>query len=180
MKRTFFIILGVGILVLFILLFALYLTDRGAMEKINNFEECADHGYPIMESYPRQCRTPDGRLFVEEIVIDDSELEKIRITSPSPFEEITSPYIVRGEARGTWFFEASFPVKLLDSSGNVIYSSFATALNDWMTEDFVPFEATLEFEKPEDSTGILVLEKDNPSGLEEHADSVEVQVRFGD
>lgn len=33
---------------------------------IANFEECAEAGYPVMESFPRQCRTPDGRLFVEE------------------------------------------------------------------------------------------------------------------
>lgn len=34
---------------------------------ISNFEECAAAGNPVMESYPRQCRTEDGRLFVEEI-----------------------------------------------------------------------------------------------------------------
>ncbi len=34
---------------------------------ISNFEECAAAGNPVMESYPRQCRTKDGRLFVEEI-----------------------------------------------------------------------------------------------------------------
>jgi eight-cysteine-cluster-containing protein len=38
-------------------------------ENINTFEECVDAGLPVMESYPRQCRTPDGRTFVE--VIDD-------------------------------------------------------------------------------------------------------------
>ena len=40
-----------------------------AMESssINNFEECAAAGNPVMESYPRQCRTPDGKHFVEEI-----------------------------------------------------------------------------------------------------------------
>ncbi|HEY4522530.1 MAG TPA: hypothetical protein VJH91_02765 [Candidatus Paceibacterota bacterium] len=30
---------------------------------VNSFEECALAGYPIMESYPEQCRTPDGRTF---------------------------------------------------------------------------------------------------------------------
>lgn len=35
--------------------------------KITTFQQCADAGYPIMESYPRQCRTPDGRMFREEI-----------------------------------------------------------------------------------------------------------------
>lgn len=40
--------------------------DRGD-QNINSFEECADAGYPIMESYPEQCRTPDGRNFVREV-----------------------------------------------------------------------------------------------------------------
>lgn len=34
--------------------------------EILSFEECAKAGYPIMESYPRQCRA-DGTTFVEEI-----------------------------------------------------------------------------------------------------------------
>lgn len=34
---------------------------------INSFEECAAAGYPIMESYPEQCRTPDGENFVRNI-----------------------------------------------------------------------------------------------------------------
>lgn len=33
---------------------------------ITNFAQCAAVGYPIMESYPRQCRTPEGVTFVEE------------------------------------------------------------------------------------------------------------------
>ena len=34
---------------------------------VSTFEECAAAGNPVMESYPRQCRSEDGRLFVEEI-----------------------------------------------------------------------------------------------------------------
>ncbi|MBD3304301.1 DUF333 domain-containing protein [Candidatus Woesearchaeota archaeon] len=33
--------------------------------KITNFAQCVDAGYPVMESHPRQCRTPDGRIFKE-------------------------------------------------------------------------------------------------------------------
>lgn len=36
-------------------------------DKITNFEECARAGNPVGESYPRQCWTPDGRHFIEEI-----------------------------------------------------------------------------------------------------------------
>lgn len=35
----------------------------------DSFNDCASAGFPIMESYPRQCRMPDGRVFVEEIVV---------------------------------------------------------------------------------------------------------------
>ncbi|MCH6586159.1 MAG: PQQ-dependent sugar dehydrogenase [Thaumarchaeota archaeon] len=34
---------------------------------INSFEDCVADGNPVMESYPRQCRTEDGKHFVEEI-----------------------------------------------------------------------------------------------------------------
>jgi len=34
---------------------------------IQSFEECAAAGNPVMESYPRQCRTADGKHFVEII-----------------------------------------------------------------------------------------------------------------
>lgn len=34
---------------------------------ITNFEECKNAGYPIMESYPEQCNTPNGMHFVREI-----------------------------------------------------------------------------------------------------------------
>jgi len=34
---------------------------------IDSFEECASAGNPVMESHPRQCRTVDGKHFVEKI-----------------------------------------------------------------------------------------------------------------
>ena len=37
------------------------------VESITNFEECIAAGNPAMESYPRQCRTEDGKHFVEII-----------------------------------------------------------------------------------------------------------------
>lgn len=37
------------------------------MPDIYRFEQCIKAGNPIIESYPRQCRTLDGRHFIEEI-----------------------------------------------------------------------------------------------------------------
>jgi hypothetical protein len=36
-------------------------------EDVTNFQECVNAGNLIMESYPRQCRTTDGKHFVESI-----------------------------------------------------------------------------------------------------------------
>ncbi|MGC9310308.1 MAG: hypothetical protein ACP5E4_01135 [Candidatus Aenigmatarchaeota archaeon] len=35
--------------------------------EISSFEECVEAGYPVMESYPRRCMTPDGRSFTESL-----------------------------------------------------------------------------------------------------------------
>lgn len=34
---------------------------------INSFDDCVEAGNPIMESYPMQCRTPDGHIYVQAI-----------------------------------------------------------------------------------------------------------------
>lgn len=48
--------------------FGLSWDKKSPMQKVTNFEECARAGYPVGESYPRQCWAPDGRHFVEDIV----------------------------------------------------------------------------------------------------------------
>ena len=104
--------------------------------------------------------------------------DQIRVTKPQPNQLVESPLMIEGEARGTWFFEATFPVKLLDANGDVITTYFAQAQGEWMTEDFVLFKAQLIFEKPVTDTGVLILEKDNPSGLTENDANIEIPVSF--
>ena len=145
---------------------------------INNFKECVSAGYPVLESYPRQCKTPDGKSFTEDI---GNELEKsdlIKIDNPRPNQIIESPLFVKGEARGNWYFEASFPAKLFDDNGFLLGITPAQALGNWMTEDFVPFNVILPFAVPSTSKGRLILEKDNPSGLPEYANELRIPVYF--
>lgn len=102
---------------------------------------------------------------------------------PLPESVVTSPLKVSGMARGFWFFEADFPVYLTDWDGRIIAQGIATAQREWMTEDFVPFIAVLEFDVPPGpgearNRGTLILQKDNPSGLPEHDDAREITVYF--
>ena len=45
-----------------------------------------------------------------------------------------------------------------------------------MTEDFVPFGATIEFESPAVQKGTLLLKRDNPSGLPENDEEFRIPV----
>ena len=112
---------------------------------VDSFDSCVAAGNPIMESYPQQCRAADGTLFVEDIGNELDKLDLIRVDSPRPNAVIQSPLQIQGEARGTWFFEADFPIELLDAEGQVIGMAIATAQGEWMTEEFVPFTASLTF-----------------------------------
>lgn len=114
-------------------------------------------------------------------VTQDGPVNKrpITLSAPQSGQAIETPLAIEGSARGNWFFEASFPVELQDADGNLIASTAAQAQGDWMTEDFVPFRATLDFSAPKTETGFLVLKKDNPSGLPENDDEFMVPVKFG-
>lgn len=100
----------------------------------------------------------------------------IFVDNPKANETIQSSYVVSGQARGSWFFEASFPIKLLDKNGRIIAQAIAQAKGDWMTENFVPFEANLEFFVDNDQEATLVLQKDNPSGLPENNAKIEIPI----
>lgn len=103
----------------------------------------------------------------------------ITLSEPLQESKISSPVTISGEARGNWFFEATFPVVLTNWNGLIIAEGYATAQSDWMTEEFVPFTATLTFDKPDyGERGFLILQKANPSGLSEHDDALEITVFF--
>lgn len=144
---------------------------------INSFEECVVAGNQVMESYPRQC-SANGRVFIEEVGNEVEKIDLIRINNPRPNQLIISPLVVIGEARGIWYFEADFPVRLLDANENEIAVGFLTAVNDWMTEEFVEFQGEITFDYPQTDTGSLILEKANPSGLPENEDELRIPVRF--
>jgi subtilisin family serine protease len=115
----------------------------------------------------------------------DEKAGRIVITSPSPDGVIKSPLLITGVARGEWYFEARFPVTLVDWNGLIIADGYATAGGDWNTEDFVPFSATLEFVSPYKEgdpdfmkKGALIFQRNNVSGLPEHDEALEVPVSF--
>ena len=148
--------------------------DMGAID----FDSCVAEGNPVMESYPEQCRAKNGKTFARDIGNELEKTDLIMSASPRPGDTITTPLIVIGQARGYWFFEASFPVYVLNDKNEILGVSFATADDEWMTENFVPYSGEVRFDQKGAKSGFVVLKKDNPSGLPEHDDELRIPVKF--
>ncbi len=118
----------------------------------------------------------DWRAFPENIKVE--EKEEINLVSPKPYERVEMPLEIKGQARGTWFFEASFPLKLVDRSGNILLSSYIMTDEEWMTEELIEFEAEITSDRVIEGTVLsyLILEKANPSGLPENADQLSIPI----
>ncbi|MFH1670737.1 MAG: Gmad2 immunoglobulin-like domain-containing protein [Patescibacteria group bacterium] len=145
---------------------------------IESFDDCVTAGNPVMESYPQQCRTKDGRLFVQDIGDEMEKQDLIHVDMPRPNQTISSPVTIEGEARGYWFFEATFPIVLEDDQGNVLATHYATAQSEWMTEEFVPFTSEFDVIFGDTTKGTLILKKDNPSDLPQNDDELRIPVTF--
>jgi len=106
------------------------------------------------------------------------ENEGILISLPKRNAKIKSPLKIEGQARGFWFFEAQFPVEIYDANNNFLGRAILVAKDDWMTENFVPFQGELNFVQPATSLGTLKFLSDNPSGLPENQKIFEVPIQF--
>lgn len=142
-----------------------------------DFDRCVALNNPVMESLPRQCAM-DGRIYTESQIEERVSSDEPQIFEPRSDAVVRSPLMVRGQAPGPWFFEGSFPVRLMDADGQMLASAPVQAQGEWMTTELVPFIAILSFSPPQTASGTLVLERDNPLGLPERAASASFPVTF--
>ncbi|MEI7777052.1 MAG: Gmad2 immunoglobulin-like domain-containing protein [bacterium] len=170
---------------------------------LKNFNDCRDHNFPIIQSYPEQCTGPDGVIYFQDLSDASSTIasstasstqdvlatstfsykDQVFLTDLSKKQLIQSPLHVEGRASGSWYFEASFPIKIISAKGSILGQGLAQATEDWMSTSSVPFSADITFVVPSSSstsstTGYVVFSKDNPSGLPANSDSFKVPVVF--
>ncbi|HZJ10386.1 MAG TPA: Gmad2 immunoglobulin-like domain-containing protein, partial [Trueperaceae bacterium] len=140
--------------------------EPGAVERFEESELAELQG--SFAKVIRSVSLPDGRdaLWTHDqrpsTLVDDVQ---VRAIEPAADSKMTSPIELRGQALGSWFFEGSFPYRLQTAEGTVLASGVARAEGDWMTEGFVPFTATIEFDVEAATAVSLILMNDNPSGL---------------
>lgn len=145
---------------------------------IKSFKECVAARNPVLDSYPPQCQTEDGKLFTQDVDYIQQYKDLIDVVNPQPNQVATSPLRIEGQARGSWYSEGTFSIELVDINGTRLARANARADGEWMTEDFVPFKADITFRQPITKRGELIIRNANPSGLKETAKEVIVPVLF--
>ncbi len=157
--------------------------DKDGNEK--TMQDCQELGGGDQVRYYGELEVALGRKILD--ILESFKFENannreisdlIRVESPLPNIEITSPLKVKGKARGYWFFEADAPIVLLDKDGKKLGESFITAKGSWMTEDFVDFSGNIQFDAPDDERGYLVFKRANPSDKTENDREYRIPVLF--
>lgn len=103
-------------------------------------------------------------------------LDGVIIDNPAQGAEVTSPLFVSGKILGSWFFEATTTILIRDELGKELSKSYITTSDDWMTEDYVTFSGTIEFDIEDNQKATLVIEKANPSDLLENVDEFTMEI----
>ncbi len=110
-----------------------------------------------------------------QLIWKNADENKVVVTSPKAGATVASTFTVSGKARGTWYFEASFPLEVLDANGKSLMQAPVQAKSDWMTTEFVLFSQEVTIAGYH-GKATLVLKNDNPSGDPEKDASVSVPI----
>lgn len=191
MKKIFIVLLILIILVAISgFVFRDKINDYIVSYNVSNFEECEAYGFPVAESFPRQCFPPAGKSYTEVIPTIDPDLsptpsiipspypthESIVIVSPRAGSLVSEKITIVGRAKGEWFFEGVFPVAVVSDSGEELAQTLAVAQEDSYSADYVPFTATVTVNIDENTVGYIEFQKDNPSGLPENSMSYQIPI----
>lgn len=132
-----------------------------------------------LRNWEEKCEE-EKNIVASSTIVNEAEasfLKEIMVINPKQNEVVTSPLKIQGSVVGSWFFEASLPIKLVDSENKLIASGVAKPDADPLTEKPIPFSASLDFSTTATS-GYLIISNDNPSGLPEYSKSISLPVKF--
>lgn len=175
--KLLFVVLA--LLVAGLLVYGTYLWQQREVDSLN--QKISTLNAQIKQSKNSDTTTTQNQVPEQTMTYTSLKGVSIKLFRPEKGDLVTTPLVVMGEVPGNWSFEASFPVKLLDSNGKVLADETAELQADWMTDSMVPFVTKLTYnanDVTKGTTGKLVLTKDNPSGLEKNDDSLTIEVKF--
>lgn len=147
-----------GVLALLIAILTSNIVQKRARPGVSSFDECVAAGFPVMESFPAQCRA-NGRTFVQDIATStpdrpaglSSESGNIRVYVPSYGGIVGLPLVIAGDART---FENDVQWRLRDADGTELARGFTTALGGGLGE-FGTFTIRSSYLEPKSPQGTV-------------------------
>lgn len=138
---------------------------------------------PRLASAPTTATTPPAATSTDTATTATTTTESdVIVNGIKDGSTVASPLTITGKAKGSYYFEASFPIMLTDWDGRIIATTTAQASSDWMSTGYVPFTATISFSVPSTTPdlrrGTLIFHNDNPSGDHTRDKAVEIPVKF--
>lgn len=86
-KNKAFVVPAIGLSIILLVVGLIFWKSQNN-SRIASFEDCAQAGYLIMESYPEQCRTSDGKTFTRQISaqsnLQEETIEEIGLSFKHP------------------------------------------------------------------------------------------------
>lgn len=110
----------------------------------------------------------------ENTVLTSSKGTELTLLNIQSNDTISNGIDINGHVKGNWYFEGEFPVRILDSRGDVVASTSAIAQSEWTTDEEVPFKLRVDLPIIQEHNLVFVFLKSNPSGLMENDDSVSI------
>lgn len=90
-------------------------------QQINSFEQCAGAGYPILQSFPEQCKTPDGKTFTRQVGTQKSGISGSVLLGPQ------CPVVREAKDCPDKLFQTTLVVTTAD--GTRVITQFSSDLN---------------------------------------------------
>ena len=127
----------------------------------------------------KQTNTPSSPSVQPVITTDNNQPATPELSQPQSGDTIKSPVTIKGVVPPGWMNEGVFPIKILDSKNQVLAKGQANEdiPGSWQNGGNVSFTATITFTTT-DTSGLIELDNDNPSGNPDNDRSLVIPVNF--
>lgn len=184
-------ILSISMLIVLIVTLSSCVKKDNSETQNYNEPEIAQEGDDMVPTEPNDEPMIDeisGMVVSESYSLTTSEQKAITINNFGEMKSITSPLVLTGTAPRSWFFEGSFPVKVMTLSEELVAE--APAEGAWLEplegeevlreDDMIPYTATITFEAPKSTGEGKIRLSASMVGEEAIEDIVDTQIIFAE
>lgn len=117
---------------------------------------------------------------IKEMLLISEKGKWVILSNLKENQALYLPFFLKWEVPTNWIFEWVFPLEIRDKENNLLYQSHGNAnIFDESWEVILPsvsFESLIDFSLEKETEAILTLKADNPSGLDENNDKIEISI----